>query len=154
MSLVSKVISFYFPPSFSQSSLFRQTSLPCWLSFQHMVIACSCTCKISFFKNVQPSSALQECLSRDSVNQALEQASLCSLKLEVAVLLTPLLTSPRIENYPCMIALPRMFSDHHITHHYFSVHKPQVQQVPSLVFHLIICVREHTFQELPRLPLS
>lgn len=150
MPLVSKVISLFFPSS-SQSCLFRQISLPCWLCLQHMVTTCCCTCKISFLKNVQPSSALQECLPRDSVNQTPEQARVSALwEPEVAVLTTPLLTSPRSENYPFMIALPRIFSDHHITHHYFSVHKPQVQQVPSLVFHLIVHVRGHTFQEPPR----
>lgn len=148
MPLGSKVISFLFSPSSSQSSLFRQTSLPCWLIFQHMVTSCSCTFKISFFKNVQPSPALLECLPRGSVNQAPEQARLSALwKSSVEVLLTPLLTSPRIKNYPCMITLPRMLSDHHITQQSFSVHKPQVQQVPSLVFHLILCVRGHTLQE-------
>lgn len=57
MPLGSKVVSFLFSPSSSQSSLFRQTGDPCWLIFQHMVTACSCTCKISFLKksNLCPS---------------------------------------------------------------------------------------------------
>ncbi|KAK4830892.1 hypothetical protein QYF61_013821 [Mycteria americana] len=123
-------------------------------------MACSCTFKISFFKDVQPSwtplpvrAASQGTLSTSLLNRP--KSAL--LKSEVAVLLTPLLTSPRIESYHFVIAVPKTASNHHITHKSFSVHKQEVQRgtFPSWLTHQLcqefIC---HTLQEPPRLFLS
>lgn len=40
----------------------------------------SCTIKISFFKSVQPSFPLQDCLPGDSVNQSPKQAKVFPLE--------------------------------------------------------------------------
>lgn len=144
MSLVSKVVSFYFPqvpakalhsdrpvfPAGFSSSTWWQPApalvrFPSWRTSSLPGLLCP---------SGMPSKGL--CKPGSWTGQCL-----CSLEIWGAVGLTPLLTSPRTENYHCMTALPRMASDHHITPQSFSVHKPQVWQVPSLVFYFIIHVR-------------
>ncbi|KAK4832719.1 LOW QUALITY PROTEIN: hypothetical protein QYF61_025208, partial [Mycteria americana] len=49
---------------------------------------------------------------------------------------------PQVENYHFVIALPKTASKHRITHKSFSVHKQEVQQVPSLAGSLTSCVRK------------
>ncbi|KAK4817082.1 hypothetical protein QYF61_027913 [Mycteria americana] len=111
-----------------------------------MGTACSCAFKISFLKNAQPSwiplpfrTASQGTLSIRLLNRPKSALP----KSKVAVLLTPLLTSLRIENsYHFMITMSKTAPNHHITHKSFSVHKQQVQQAPSLVGSLTSCVRK------------
>ncbi|KAK4826909.1 hypothetical protein QYF61_012501 [Mycteria americana] len=115
-----------------QSSLFSQAGgLPHQFIFRHMGTACSCTFKISFLKNVQHSwtplpfrTASQGTLPTRLLNRP--KSALQKSKAEL--LLTPLLTSLRIENsYHFLIAMPKTASNHHITHK-SSVHKTQVQR--------------------------
>jgi len=86
--------------SYNQSSLFsRADHLPCQLVFQHMGMACGF--KISLLNNVQPSwtSLPLRTASQGTLSTSLLNRSKSALwKSKVAVLLTPLLTSPRIKN--------------------------------------------------------
>ncbi|KAK4830590.1 hypothetical protein QYF61_011825 [Mycteria americana] len=102
------------------------------------------------------SFALQDCFPRDSVNQAPKQAKVCPPEVQggSSADFFFLLTSPRIENYHFVIAMPKTAFNCHITHKSFSVCKQQVQRsvFPSWLTHQlcqeVIC---HTFQEPPRL---
>ncbi|XP_065511830.1 uncharacterized protein LOC136001437 [Caloenas nicobarica] len=65
---------------------------------------------------------------RDSVNQALKQAKVCPVEVQGSSSADP---SPdfsedqKLDHF--MITMPKMASNHHITHESFSVHKQQVQ---------------------------
>ncbi|XP_054675302.1 eukaryotic translation initiation factor 3 subunit A-like [Grus americana] len=72
------------------------------------------------------SSALQDCLPRDSANQAPKQANICPPEVQGSSSADP---PPYFsENQKLcyfMIAVPKTASNHHITHKSFSVHKQQ-----------------------------
>ncbi|KAK4810060.1 hypothetical protein QYF61_007224 [Mycteria americana] len=97
-----------------------------------MGTACSCAFKASFLKNVQPSwtplpfrTVSQRTLSTSVLNRPKSALQ----KSMVVVLLTPLLTLPRIENSdPIMVTKPKTASNHHISHQSFSVCKQQVKR--------------------------
>ncbi|KAK4810987.1 hypothetical protein QYF61_014459 [Mycteria americana] len=75
------------------------------------------------------SFALQDCLPKDSDNQAPKQAKVCPLEAQGGSSADPRpYFSENQKLYHFMIAMPKTASNHHITHKSFSVHKQQVQQ--------------------------
>ncbi|KAK4825368.1 hypothetical protein QYF61_027121 [Mycteria americana] len=63
---------------------------------------------------------------KGTVNQSPKQARPLR-KSEVTVLLTPLLTSPGIKNFPFVMTMPKTASSCHMTHKSFSVHKQEAK---------------------------
>jgi len=80
-------------------------------------------------------------LPRDFPSQCPKQFKLCLLKVHVAVLLTPLLTSPRIQNfYHFVVTMPKKASNH-ISDQSFSVNNRCSRAFP-LVCSLTSCFRK------------
>ncbi|KAK4825536.1 LOW QUALITY PROTEIN: hypothetical protein QYF61_000113 [Mycteria americana] len=98
----------------------------------------------------------QDCLPRDSVNQAPKQAKLCPLEVQGSSSADP---SPYFSKnqklYHFRIAMPKTASNCHITHKSFSVCKNQVQwgTFPSWLPHQLCeeVIIFHTLWEPPRL---
>ncbi|KAK4827228.1 hypothetical protein QYF61_015398, partial [Mycteria americana] len=89
------------------------------------------------------SFALQNCFPRDSVHQSPKQAKVCPPEVQGGSSADPPPYFSRKQKlHYFVIAMPKITSNCRITHKSFSVHKPQVQQAPSLVGSLTSCVRK------------
>ncbi|KAK4824003.1 hypothetical protein QYF61_009128 [Mycteria americana] len=97
---------------------------------------------------------VQDCLPRDSVNQAPKQAKVCPPEAQGSSSADPPPYFSKKQQNHFVIAMPKTASNHHITPKSFSVHKQQVQwgTFPSWLMHQLCQeVIFHTLQEPPRL---
>lgn len=95
----------FFPQSLSNISLFIQAGLlPCQHILRHRGTACSCACKTSFLRNVQLSSTSLPFWTESQgilPTNVLNSLKSAPQNFKVAVLLTPFMTSPEVENCFC-----------------------------------------------------
>ncbi|TRZ14382.1 hypothetical protein HGM15179_012723 [Zosterops borbonicus] len=70
-----------------------------------------------------------DCFPRGSVNRLLNGLNSALENSKVTVLLTPLLSSPRMK---IVIVMPMTISNQHITHSSFTVQKKEVSVIPDL----------------------